>query len=101
MNDIIMIILEAIVSIAIVVVARYIVPAIKENMGTSNYETLLSFINSVVYAMQQTLEDNDEKKMTATAYVTEWVNDHGIDITSEQIDILIEAAVKELKLLEE
>ena len=50
--------------------------------------------------MQQTLTDNNIKKETAVEKVREFLAEKGISLTEEQIDTLIEGAVKNLKLEE-
>lgn len=100
MNDIILKILECVISIAVIVICRYVIPAIKSKVGVQQYELALTYIMEVVKACQQTLEDNNFKKETATEQVSKFLESKGIKMSSEEIDILIESAVRELKAQE-
>ena len=100
MEDIILKIVECIISIAIIVLCRYAIPFIKSKIGAEKYNLAISYVTAVVAAMQQTLTDNNIKKETAVEKVREFLAEKGISLTEEQIDTLIEGAVKNLKLEE-
>ncbi len=67
-------------------------------IGERNYWLLQSFAHDVVAAAEQTLGDaNIDKKAYAVKMLSEMVQSLGLEVTPEQIDALIEAAVHGLK----
>lgn len=100
MNDIIFEIINLIVMIAALVVARYIVPWVKEKIGTEKLNTVAEWAKkAVLYAEQvMTAATGEEKKEAVTAIIKEIVESANISITDEQIDILIESAVKQMNM---
>lgn len=77
--------------------AYYIIPVLKAYIAKYWDENLLDFVKSCVYAAQQTMENNADKKRYVLAQVGEWIRMKGMDISDEQIDILIESAVLAMK----
>ena len=77
--------------------AYYIIPVLKAYIAKYWDENLLDFVKSCVYAAQQTMENNVDKKRYVLAQVGEWIRMKGMDISDEQIDILIESAVLAMK----
>lgn len=77
--------------------AYYIIPVLKAYIAKYWDENLLDFVKSCVYAAQQTVENNADKKRYVLAHVGEWIRMKGMDISDEQIDILIESAVLAMK----
>lgn len=98
MNDILMIVLKAIVSIATILITGYLVPLMKKKLDSIKDEELKTIIFDAVWAAQQTILDNDEKKAYVEAAAIAWMNDHGINISGEQLDMLIESAVLAMKV---
>lgn len=80
-----------------VVLAYYIIPALKALVSKHVDENITGFINACVYAAQQTITDNAEKKQFVLDHVTEWLKDKDIPISADQLDILIESAVLAMK----
>ena len=77
--------------------AYHIIPVLKAYIAKYWDENLLDFVKSCVYAAQQTMENNVDKKRYVLAQVGEWIRMKGMDISDEQIDILIESAVLAMK----
>ena len=77
--------------------AYYIIPVLKAYIAKYWDENLLDFVKSCVYAAQQTIEDNADKKQFVLDRVTEWLKSKEIAISPEQLDILIESAVLTMK----
>lgn len=80
-------------------IAKFLIPYIKQKIGAENFALISTWVKFAVYKAQQVYwkKDGSDRK----AYVLEFI--HGlletlkITITDEQLDVLIEAAVKELK----
>lgn len=97
MDDSIFEICRVVATLAGLVVAYYVIPALKAVVARHIDEDILDFVKSAVYAAQQTLTDNGIKKKYVLKVVSEWLTDKGIKMTDEQIDILIESAVLAMK----
>lgn len=97
MNDIIFIILRTVVVVIAILVARYVIPAIKAYIDAHNSNELAEIINNAVYAAQQTITGNAEKKEFVMNQVRSWLLQQGIEIDDIQLDMLIEAAVLTMK----
>lgn len=99
MNDLVFEICRIIATIIGLVVAYYVVPALKAMVENHTDSNINGFINAAVYAAQQTYnkEDTALKKKYVVKVVTDWLNERDIHITNEQLDILIESAVLAMK----
>jgi hypothetical protein len=97
MSDIVFDICRVAATVAGLFVAYYVIPALKVVVQNHIDSNITGFINSAVYAAQQTLTDNSMKKKYVVKTVSEWLNERNIKITDEQLDILIESAVLAMK----
>lgn len=99
MNDIIFDIYKVVVIIIGFLVGFYLIPALKRMANNIQDEQLRKFVKSAVYMAQQTMKSDDGtiKFNRVRDLVTEWLNDHGMNITEEQLKILIESAVYAMK----
>ena len=95
MNDITFDIYKVVVIIIGFLVGFYLIPALKRMANNIQDEQLRKFVKSAVYMAQQTMKSDDGtiKFNRVRDLVTEWLNDHGMNITEEQLKILIESAV--------
>ena len=99
MNDITFDIYKVVVIIIGFLVGFYLIPALKRMANNIQDEQLRKFVKSAVYMAQQTMKSDDGtiKFNRVRNLVTEWLNDHGMNITEEQLKILIESAVYAMK----
>lgn len=97
MNDITFMILKIVVSVAIALVTGFLIPYIRNQTNIMQNEELLAIVKIAVQAAEQTLQGGEIKKAEVVKFVSNWLNEHGIKITSEQLDNLIESAVYTLK----
>ena len=96
MNELTFNILKIVVSVAAALVATYLVPYIKAKTAETKYERLLHVVATAVRAAEQTIKGSDKgslKKEEVMGFVTSWMAQHGIGITEEQLDQLVESAV--------
>lgn len=102
MKDIIFEVVNLVVMIAALVVVRYVVPWIRKKLGDDKLNTIAQWAEkAVLYAEQvMTAATGEEKKEAVTAIIKEIVEANNISITDEQIDILIESAVKQMNMSE-
>ena len=96
MNDLTFNILKIIVSVATVLISVYVIPLLKEKLNESKYQRLLDMVEIAVRAAEQTIKGSGQgavKKEQVIESVSYWMAQHGIDISPEQLDELIEAVV--------
>ena len=96
MSDILFNILEAVVIAATAAVARYLIPYVRERLRQSRYSWPVDVIDAAVRAFEQIIGsgNGEEKKHAVMMYVSEWLTQHHVEITTEQLDKLVEAAVQ-------
>lgn len=99
MNDLTFNILKIVVSVVMALVAYYVIPYIKRRIESDKYNELLKMINVAVQAAEQSVKGKGMgalKKENVTTFIKSWLAQVGLNITDEQLDQLIEAAVFEL-----
>ena len=100
MSDMTFAVTRIIITLLAALVSSYIVPYLKSLSENERSKQVIDTIKASVYAAEQTVKGSGkgtEKKAQVLQEITKWLNDHGMIITSDQIDTLIEAAVYELK----
>lgn len=102
MDEIIFEIIKLIVMVAALVVARYLVPWIKEKIGADKLAEVEKWVKYAVLKAQQVLweESGVDKKAYVTEFLKELLIAKNIALSDEQLDVLIEAAVKQMKIEE-
>ena len=93
MNDIILRVLELVVIAVVVLITRYVIPWFKSNIAINENAILIDLVNAAVLYAEQTMTGGKVKKDAVMALVTSELAKRGINITEEQIDALVEAAV--------
>lgn len=95
MNDVTFQILKIVVSAAALIITTVLVPYVKEKIKDTKYERLLNIVETGVKAAEQIYKEGqgETKKEEVILFVSNWMIDHGIKITNEQLSQLIEAAV--------
>ena len=94
MNDILFEILKAVIVLAIILVTRYAVPYIKMKLENSKQEWLVKWVDVAVRSAEQTISSSGaDKKYIVTKFIKEQLIKKNINISNEQLDNLIEAAV--------
>lgn len=96
MNDITFMILKIVISVTAALVTAYLIPYIKSQTKSKEQEEVLNIIQIAVKAAEQTFREHNSgpaKKADVIKFVTEWLNEHNIKITEDQLDKLVEAAV--------
>lgn len=100
MNDVTFIILKLVVSVCAALVTAYLIPYIKTLRNDKRYASLLDAVEVAVRAAEQTFKESGQgarKKEEVLTFVREWMQSHGISISSYQLDQLIECAVYRMK----
>lgn len=93
-NEILNYALYLIMSVAVVIVTRYLVPYLKARLSAANQEGLIQLIENLVQAAEQlfTAAKSGEQKK---AYVVNALAKDGVEIT-ESVNAMIESAVYSL-----
>ena len=104
MNQISLEILRLVIALASVIVTYYLVPLIKSKMSHEKLKEIEKWASFIVLALQQTYgteeEVNTVKKEKAMELINELLMESDMHLTPEQINVIVESAVKNLKLLE-
>ena len=104
MNDVTFNILKIVVSVVFAIVSAFVIPLLKEKLQDMRYTRLLEIVEVGVRAAEQTIKGSGQgalKKDEVINFVTAWMLSHGIMITEDQLDQLIEAAVYAMNNKEE
>ena len=88
----------SIISIAGALVSAYLIPWIKNNISAKDMETIVFWVRFAVRCADQlfTPEQWQEKKKYVTAYIIDMAKKIGINLTEQDINVLIESAVNEI-----
>lgn len=87
---------EGIITVLVALITMFVVPYIKSKIDA---EKLAKIIEWVTYAVEAAEQIYKESGMGAikNKYVKQFLEEHGVDLDIEQIDVLIESAVRKLK----
>ena len=90
-------IVKYIMFIILIVIARYLVPAIKTFMNNEKYANVVDYVEKCINAAEILITGTGtDKKTYVTAQLKDWLDKVGIKMTDEQISILIEGVFAEL-----
>ena len=101
MNDITFKIVEYVVLALVLVIARYFIPYIALKLKNTKYANLLAYIAKAINAAESDPLFNDivkaglKKKDYVINAVTNYMNEHHIKITADQLNILIQGIFNE------
>lgn len=100
MNEITLDVLKIVISVCAALITVYAVPYLKALKEDSRYKSLVDMVDVAVRAAEQTFKASGQgalKKEEVMTCVREWMQSHGISISSYQLDQLIECAVYQMK----
>lgn len=102
MDEIIFEIVKIIVMVAALLIAHYLVPWIKDKIGADKLAEIEKWTRYAVEKAQQVYwaESGQDRKAYVTEFLKQLLISKNISISDEQLDVLIEAAVKEMKMKE-
>lgn len=89
-------IFEAIITLLFALISVFVVPYVKKKISAEKLSEILKWVMKAVEAAEQIYKESGmgkEKKKFVENFLTE----HGISVDIEQLDVLIESAVWELK----
>ena len=90
---------EAIVTVVIVLISAYVIPWLKGKMGEDKYKEIKYYAEYAVRCAEQLYsgEQGREKKAFAMSYLVSKAKEVGIEMSEEDISILIESTVNLIK----
>lgn len=102
MNEIIFEVLRLIVLLAVFVVTCYIIPWMRGKIGQDRLDAVTSWVNTTVLMAQQVYyaKTGAERKAIVVDLLKDILMAKNISISDRQLDMLIEAAVKAMKMKE-
>ena len=102
MNEILFELLKLIVMIAVLLVMRYAIPWLRARIGAEKIAEIEKWAKKAVLMAQQVYwnKSGEERKEIVTEFLREMLIAKNISISGEQLEILIEAAVKQMKIEE-
>ena len=99
MKDTTEIIVKIIFSIVLILISTYLIPYLKTLRDDVRWQKLINMVEAAVNAAEQTIKEpgsGKEKKEMVVKFVTKWMVEQGISVTEDEVDALIEAAVKRM-----
>ena len=100
MNINIDIMVKVIIPILGAIITYLIVPFIKQKTTKEQRENIYFWVKVAVQAAEQIYKEKGQGKLKKE-YVVDFLVSKGINITIQELDVLIEAAVKELNIIQE
>lgn len=102
MNEINFEVIKIVVMVAALLISRYLVPWLKEKIGADKLAVAEKWVKYAVLKAQQVLweKDGQDRKAYVVEFLKEILIAKNIALSDEQLDVLIEAAVKQMKIEE-
>lgn len=102
MNEIIFDVIKVVVMVAVLVITRYLVPWLKEKIGADKLAVAEKWTRYAVLKAQQVLwnQGGQDRKAYVMEFLRKILIAKNIAMSDEQLDVLIEAAVKQMKIKE-
>lgn len=103
MNELVLEIVKLVVMLVVTGVCAYAVPYLKSKIGMDKLDKLAFWSNQFVLTAQQVMwaKTGEERKAYVKDAMKEITREANIKITDEQMDALIEASVKAMKMNDE
>lgn len=105
-------IMKILISLLSLIITYYAVPYLKSKANNEKFKQVQDWANIIVYALQQKNETeilnnpddksaiNKEKLAEASNLIEKMCTENGINLNKYEINVLIESAVKSMKLAE-
>ena len=99
MKDATEIIVKIIFSIILILISTYLIPYLKTLRDDTKWKKFLDMVYDAVDAAEQIIKEKGsgaQKKEMVTKFIKEYLEKIGVSVTEEELNILIEAAVKRM-----
>lgn len=102
MKEIYLEIAKLIIMILAALITRYLIPWLKSRTDNELMSSVIDWTAQAVLAVEQTqgAGDGEHKKYLVREFVQTILDQKGISLTDEEIDTIIEAAVKQMNMEE-
>lgn len=102
MNNIILLLLVVSIIIMQALLYSHLIPWAKQKLGAEKYAEIEKWVKAAVLAAQQTCsaKTGAERKAIVQEILRTFLMEKDISISDQQLDVLIEAAVKTMKIAE-
>lgn len=92
-------IIKLIIAVLSVLITSYFIPWLKSKIDSTKYNDLLTLVEKLVEAAEKiyTPEEWSEKKKYVLGLAENYAAVHGIKITADELNAIIEGWVKEIK----
>ena len=87
-------IIEAIIALAVALISAFVIPWLKTKIGVNKMADFLKWVEIAVAAAEQLYNSTEGSKKKR--YVESFLLDKGYSVSSSELDIAIEGAVKKL-----
>ena len=100
MNELVLEIVKLVVMLVVAGVCAYAVPYLKSGIGADELDRVAFWAKQFVLKAQQVMwaKTGEERKEYVMEALTEIAKEAKIKITAEQLDAIVEAAVKAMKM---
>ena len=88
-------IVETIIALLVAIITTFVVPYIKSKIDDAKMAKIIEWVTHAVKAAEQIYKESGMGAIK-NKYVKKFLEDHGVDLDIEQIDVLIESAVWEI-----
>lgn len=99
MNEVLFEILKAVAILVVVLLSRYAIPYVKEQLENTKYSWVVKWVGIAVRSAEQTIlgtKTGAEKKTIVIDFIKNLLIKKNISMTDEQINTLVEATVYEM-----
>lgn len=98
MKEITFEILKLVIMILTAVVTRYVIPWLKQKTQNETFQAVIDWTMQAVLAAEQTYsaQTGAERKAIVTAFIKKILTAKNISLSDEEIDMLIESAVRQM-----
>lgn len=103
MDDNVFDLILAIIPVLGVIITGFVVPFIKEKIGSERLAKYEYWVNTAVQAAEMLFTESGsgvEKKQYVVNFLNDMFNKNKVVITEDQLNLLIESAVKQMKMEE-
>jgi len=98
-NDITRIIVEAVCSVAVILITTYVIPWLKEKVGAEKYNQLQKYCELAVRSAEQmyTAEEWKSKKAYVVSCISAKLSEIGLELNDVEVNAIIEGCVNLVK----
>lgn len=98
-QEILTMIVKLVLAIVSVLITGYLIPWLNSKIESTKYNDLLTLVEKCVQAAEKiySQEEWNQKKNYVFELTSTYAQEHGIDITPEELNAIVEGWVKEIK----